>query len=151
MLQLLQNNENVTSYSNNVTIALPDVTNRYTEIEKDIENKEEIEKIKEDSQLSINHLSQQEYQKKFFEFYDLYPEKSYKDKALNYWLSQNYDNKTIEDIFNGVKKYAKEQLKTYKSARYFLEDEVWKKYIKIEKEIPGMDVIEEEMFRDLYK
>ncbi|MCI9094036.1 MAG: hypothetical protein HFF36_09705 [Coprobacillus sp.] len=108
------------------------------------------EEEKENTSHPPTQLSLNEYTRKFYELYDMYPNHEFKDQALKFWLSSKYDIETIEYIENGIRRYSNREGKL-KTLYYFLADETWKDYIEIEKEIPGMDVIEEEMFRDLYK
>ncbi len=94
------------------------------------------------------------YGNSFLEFWNVYLKKKekYKEDTLKFWNDKKYTSQEVEQILYGARMYS-EEMKEDKHmvyARTFLEDEVWKRY-KLEKEPLGMDVIENEMFRDLYK
>ncbi len=116
--------------SNNVTGALPDVTNRYIDIEKEIDSREKSER--KDSN-TLTQLDFDQYTRKFYELYDMYPNHEYKEKALKYWLEENYDIETIKYIEYGVKSYSRKE-NTNKTFYYFLVDEVWKDYVEEKKQ-----------------
>ena len=94
------------------------------------------------------------YTDDFLEFWSVYLKKKekYKEDTFKFWDDKKYTSQEVEQILYGARMYS-EEMKDDKHmvyARTFLEDEVWKRY-KLEKEPLGMDVIENEMFRDLYK
>lgn len=136
--------------SNNVTEVLPKC---YTEkeIEKEIEGEKEANATPTPSaNASLStYLSNVEYQKYFFKFYDAYPRHDYRDQALSYWLDQHYSLDDIDNIMKGVEWYKedlKQRSKEAKSPLYFLKDETWKDRLNEleEKERKRQEALEEQ-------
>lgn len=101
------------------------------------EKKKEIEIKKKERDTNSISSSLMDYTRVFFELYDLYPVKEYKDRAQRYWLSQNYTDDDVEVIRYAIKKWSKEYEKGYKKEKtfeYFLKDDVWKPYKEIKQE-----------------
>lgn len=87
----------------------------------------------------------------FMEFYNACGRKGFINDAYEYWLKMDVDDELKKDIVYGAKEYAKENQNNIQrmcSPRTFLINQIWKNY-KREKTVPGMDVIEDEMFRGL--
>lgn len=136
--------------SNNVTEVFPKC---YTEkeIEKEIEGEKEANATPTPSaNASLStYLSNVEYQKYFFKFYDAYPRHDYRDQALSYWLDQHYSLDDIDNIMKGVEWYKedlKQRSKEAKSPLYFLKDETWKDRLNEleEKERKRQEALEEQ-------
>lgn len=118
--------------NNTVTDIKQQVTNSNTEIEieKEIDSREKSER--KDSN-TLTQLDFDQYTRKFYELYDMYPNHEYKEKALKYWLEENYDIETIKYIEYGGKRYSRKE-NTNKTFYYFLVDEVWKDYVEEKKQ-----------------
>ena len=95
-----------------------------------------------------------DYSNDFLRFWNVYLKKreKYKEDTYKFWNDRKYTSKEVEQILYGARMYSEEMKgdKHMVYARTFLEDEIWKRY-KQKKEPIGMDVIEDEMFRDLRK
>lgn len=111
-------------------------------------------KDNKDNNVVVGAEAPDDYTNDFLEFWNIYLKKreKYKDDTFKFWNDKKYTSQEVEQILYGARMYS-EEMKEDKHmvyARTFLEDEVWKRY-KVKKEPLGMDVIEDEMFRDLYQ